>query len=75
MTAILALPTNRTRGRVLVRAIPDKLLAGADLYTRFAARSSELTASYTDHELTFLADHYRNMSTIYRELIARSPTV
>jgi DNA-binding MarR family transcriptional regulator len=59
------------RRRVLVHAVPENLLASADIYRRFVQLSQHLTAGYSDHELDFLTKHYTNMSTIYRELIAQ----
>ncbi|MCX4098391.1 MarR family winged helix-turn-helix transcriptional regulator [Nocardia sp. alder85J] len=60
------------RRRVVVRAVPEKLLTSAGIYARYAARSRELLAAYTDAELTFLTAHYRQTSTIYREFIDES---
>jgi MarR family transcriptional regulator, organic hydroperoxide resistance regulator len=61
------------RRRVVVRAVPEKLLTSADIYARYAARSRELLSDYTDAEIAFLTAHYRRMSAVYREFIDRGP--
>lgn len=58
--------------RVLVRAIPEKLFAAGQIYSRFATRSHQLTDGYTNEELAFLTTHYQRVSDIYRDLIVNN---
>lgn len=57
------------RRKVIVKPVPEKLAATADVYTAYMQQAGPLLSGYTESELAFLTSHYQHLSAIYRDII------
>jgi DNA-binding MarR family transcriptional regulator len=59
------------RRRVLVKPVPEKLAAAAEVYATYIRQADALIETYTNDQLAFLTSHYQNLSAIYRDVISQ----
>jgi MarR family transcriptional regulator, organic hydroperoxide resistance regulator len=57
------------RRKIIVKPVPEKLAAAADIYTAYIRQAGPLLSTYTNDQLAFLTHHYQQLSAIYRDTI------